>query len=90
MQKFFHGYKKINNETQKNHSEPKVKEYLYKYIKELQRHFDMSDRRMRVILYRIYKETGPLNFITTLIKTKLSMLKSKYKKHFSLDGEDDD
>ena len=86
MQKNKINLSKINQDMQ----ELKVREYMNKYIKELQRHFDMSDRRMRVILYRIYKETGPLNFITTLIKTKLSMLKSKYKKHFSLDGEDDD
>ncbi len=86
MQKNKINLSKINQDMQ----ELKVREYMNKYIKELQRHFDMSDRRMRVILYRIYKETGPLNFITTLIKTRLSMLKSKYKKHFSLDGEDDD
>lgn len=80
MQKFFHGYKKINNETQKNHSEPKVKEYLYKYIKELQRHFDISDKKMRLILYRIYKDTSSFNLFIKFMKKRISMLKSKYIK----------
>ncbi len=83
MQKNKLNLNKINQDMQ----ELKVREYINKYIKELQRHFDMSDKRMRVILYRIYKETGPLNFIKTLIKTRLSMLKSKYNKYFAFNKE---
>lgn len=83
MQKNVLNYKKIEN----NIREHKVQEYINRYIKELQRHFDMSDKRMRVILYRIYKETGPFNLIKTIVKTKLSMIKSKYEKYFNLKGE---
>lgn len=54
--------------------ELRVKEYINKYIKELQRHFDMSDRKMREILYVVYKELSPYNFI----KTWFCMIKSKY------------
>lgn len=81
MQKFFQKYKKPNNEPQKNSIEPKVKEYLYKYLKELQRHFDISDRKMRIILYRIYKDTSNFNLFIKFIKKKLSVLKSKYKEN---------
>ena len=79
MQKFFKRYKKnkiINN----NSPETKVREYLYKYLKELQRHFDLSDKKMRMILYKIYKDTGRLNVFIKFMKKKLSMLKSKYMK----------
>ena len=76
MQNFFQKYKNNSN----NYTEIKVKEYLYKYLKELQRHFDLSDKKMRLILYRIYKDTGKLNIFIKLMKKKLSMLKSKYRK----------
>ena len=83
---------KLNlKEIENNIQESKVHEYMNKYIKELQRHFDLSDKRMRVILYRIYQETGPVNFIKTLIKTKISMLKSKYISYLmKLRGNKDD
>lgn len=74
MQNFFQKSNKFDN-----YSEIKVKEYIYKYIKELQRHFDMPDKKMRSILYRIYKDTGNFNLFIKFMKKKLSMLKSKYK-----------
>ena len=76
MQNFLHNLKKGQN----NPAERKVREYLYKYLKELQRHFDLSDRKMRLILYKIYKDTGGLNLFIKFMKKKLSMLKSKYIK----------
>ena len=74
MNNFFSKYK--NNS---NYTEIKVKEYLYRYLKELQRHFDLSDKKMRMILFRIYKDTGNFNLFIKFMKKKLSMLKSKYR-----------
>ncbi len=59
-------------QKQENFEEMKVQEYIKKYVRELQRHFDMSDNKIRVILYRVYKELAPINFI----KKWIYMLKS--------------
>jgi len=59
-------------QKQQNFEELKVQEYIKKYVQELQRHFDMSDNKIRVILYRVYKELAPINFI----KKWIYMLKS--------------
>ena len=72
MQKFFNKNKTLD-ETYK---ELRVKEYIKKYIKELQRHFDMPDKKMCLIIYKVYQDLRPLN----LIKTWIYMLKSKYRK----------
>ncbi len=72
---------------EENPDELKAKEYMNKYIKELQRHFDLSDRKMRAILHKIYKETGPLFFLKRVLKKfsrkffkkYSSMLKSPYR-----------
>ena len=79
MQKFFRKYKTVKD--QNNTFEPKAREYLYKYIKELQRHFDLPDKKMRLILYRIYKDTSSFSLFVKFMKKKLSMLKSKYTKN---------
>ncbi len=70
MQKFFQNKENLE-ETFK---ESRAKEYMNKYIKELQRHFDLSDRKMRLIVYKVYKDLSPLN----LIKSWIYMVKSKY------------
>ncbi len=62
--------------TEKNLEDLKVKEYMNKYIKELQRHFDMSDKRMRLILYKIYKESSPVNIAKKFFKNYINMIKS--------------
>jgi len=62
-------------QKQQNFEELKVQEYIKKYVKELQRHFDMSDKKIRIILYRVYKELSPINFI----KKWFYMIKSFYK-----------
>lgn len=54
--------------------EIKVQEYIKKYVKELQRHFDMSDNKIRMVLYRVYKELAPWSFI----KKTVYMVKSFY------------
>ena len=59
-----------------NADELKVKEYINNYIKELQRHFDVSDKRMQAILYSVYKDNIPVGFMKNLIY----MLKSEYEK----------
>jgi len=59
--------------------EIKVKEYINNYLSELQRHFDISDKKMRVLLYKIYKETSTLSKIKLLVKKYISMIKSFYK-----------
>ena len=79
MPKFFHKYKKTK--TGNNYTEQKVKEYLYKYLKELQRHFDMPDNKMRMILYRIYKDTGGFNRFIKFMKKKLSRVKIQIYKN---------
>ena len=56
--------------------ELKVKEYINNYIKELQRHFDVPDKRMRAIIYSVYKDSVPVSFMKNLIY----MLKSEYEK----------
>ena len=73
MQNLFRRYKNPDNYT-----EIKAKEYIYKYMKELQRHFDLSDNKMRNILYKIYQDTGKLSLLIKFMKKKLSVLKSKY------------
>lgn len=62
-------------QKQENFEELKVQEYIKKYVKELQRHFDMSDKKIRTIIYRVYKELSPISFI----KKWFYMLKSFYK-----------
>lgn len=76
MQKFIYDIEEAKN----NFAEKKAKEYINKYLKELQRHFDLSDRKMRIILYKIYKESGFLHKISKFMKNGYSVLKSKYKK----------
>ena len=72
MQKFFQKKKNL----EEIYKETRVKEYINKYIKELQRHFDMSDKKMRTIIHDVYKDLSPIN----LIKTWIYMIKSKYIK----------
>ena len=64
--------------------EKKVREYIAKYLKELQRHFDVPDRKMRLIIYKIYKDLTPLSLITlfylAFVKKIKSMIKSLYRK----------
>ena len=79
MQKFF-----IKNNTLKdNYKELRVKEYMKKYIKELQRHFDVSDKKMRLILYKVYKDLSPLN----IIKSWICVIKSKCEEIFKFKGK---
>ena len=68
MQNFF---QKSEN-LEETYKEARVKEYINKYIKELQRHFDVSDKKMRSIILKVYKDLSPLN----LIKTWIYMIKS--------------
>lgn len=75
MQEFFESEKDENC-----FEERKVKEYINRYLKELQRHFDMSDSRIRTIIFSIYQDLSPYNFIKLYIKKQLDMLKSLYKK----------
>ena len=72
MQNFF----EKNKTPEEIYKELRVKEYIVKYIKELQRHFDMPDKKMRLIIYKVYQDLRPLN----LIKSWIYMIKSKYRK----------
>lgn len=69
MQKF--------DEKTNNLIDEKVQEYIFKYIKELQRHFDMSDKKMSIILHKVYKDLTP-SFLRIYIKKIQSVLKSFY------------
>ena len=59
--------------------EIKIKEYINNYLNELKRHFNMSDYKMRKILYKVYKDSGPISQFHILIKKYISMVKSFYK-----------
>lgn len=61
-------------QVKETQEEIKIKEYLNKYVKELQRHFEVPPKRMRFLLYEVYKELKPANFIDNLF----SMVKSFY------------
>ena len=63
----------FQNETDK---ELKIKQYIINYLHELQRHFDMSDKKMRLILYKVYKESNSVSTIKLFIKKYISMIKS--------------
>ena len=76
MENFFNK----NKALEENYKELRVKEYINKYIKELQRHFDISDKKMRAILYKVYQDLSPFN----LIKSWIYMVKSKYIARFNL------
>ena len=76
MQKFFDK----NKSLEETYKELRVKEYINKYIKELQRHFDMSDKKMRSIIYKVYQDLSPFS----LIKSWIYMVKSKYIERFKL------
>jgi len=76
MQKFFDK----NKSLEETYKELRVKEYINKYIKELQRHFDMPDKKMRSIIYKVYQDLSPFN----LIKSWIYMVKSKYIERFNL------
>ena len=76
MQKFFDK----NKSLEETYKELRVKEYINKYIKELQRHFDMPDKKMRSIIYKVYQDLSPFN----LIKSWIYMIKSKYIERFKL------
>lgn len=72
----------MKNFVQKNENfeELKVQEYIKKYVKELQRHFDMSDKKIKKILYRVYQELSPVCFIKKwvyMVKSFCSKLKTK-------------
>lgn len=79
MQNFFNKDKSL----EEIFKEKRVKEYINKYIKELQRHFDMSDKKMRSILYKVYQELSPFNFI----KIWIYMLKSKCIEKLNFKGK---
>lgn len=66
---------KFNN-PEENHTDKRVKEYISCYLKELQRHFDITDKKMRTLIYQIYQELKPLNFF----KKNIYVLKSLYHK----------
>ena len=68
------------NEISDIDKEAKIKEYINSYIKELQRHFDMPDKTMRHVIYKVYRELSPMNYIDIFFKKTLSMIKSFYKK----------
>lgn len=69
-----------NKTLEETFKEARIKEYINKYIQELQRHFDVSDKKMRSILYKVYQDLSPFN----LIKNWIYMLKSKYIKRINL------
>ncbi|MBR6298120.1 MAG: hypothetical protein IKR34_02630, partial [Candidatus Gastranaerophilales bacterium] len=49
----------------------KIKNYINMYIKELQRHFDVSDKKMTSILYDVYCDLNPSGFIKKILYAKM-------------------
>ena len=47
----------------------KIKAYINRYIKELQRHFDVSDKKIRILLYQVYRDLKPFDFIKKFLYT---------------------
>ncbi len=66
-------------QTQENEKDIKVKEYINKYVKELQRHFEVPDKHMRFLLKEVYKDLAPQNFINILISMIKSFCNAKIK-----------
>ena len=62
--------------------ENKIKAYINSYLGEIQRHFDVSDKKMRLILYELYKDKSLVFEINLFIKNTISMIKSFYKDLF--------
>ena len=60
--------------------EIKVREYIINYLLELQRHFDISDKRMRSILFKVYRDLSSMPKLGNFIKKYMSMVKSFYIK----------
>ena len=83
MQIFFQKEQTI----EENLKEIKVQAYLNKYLEELQRHFYMSDKKMRKILFRVYKDLGPFGYLNAIIKKRLSMIKSFIRRKFIIKRE---
>ena len=48
----------------------KIKDYINKYLKELQRHFNVSDRKMRILIRQVYRDLKPFDFIKKILYTK--------------------
>ena len=71
---------RVFNPVLENDDEVKIKEYLNGYIKELQRHFNIPERRIRVILYKIYKELRPINFVQRFLSMVKSFCNTKVQK----------
>ena len=69
----------------KTDREIKIKNYINNYLAELQRHFDVSDKKMRFILYEVYKDMSTIPKIKKFIKKYMSMVKSFCKKKFKKD-----
>ena len=76
MKNFLRKYRNSNDIQENGYMEIKAGEYVYRYLKEIQRHFDLSDEKMRRIIHKIYKDTGLFGKFTKFMKKKISMLKS--------------
>jgi len=74
MKKFFRNFN--YNYEEKIFEELKIKEYILKYIKELQRHFDLPDKRIKIIIRSIYHDLSFFSKIKIIVKKKFEVLKS--------------
>ena len=53
----------------------KIKDYLNRYLKELQRHFNVSDKRMKLLLLEVYRDLKPFDFVKKICCAKMQMEK---------------
>jgi len=82
MQNFFRNF--MNKNEEKIFEELKIKEYILRYIKELQRHFDLPDSRLKAVIGSIYRDFSFLNKAKTMMKNKFEVIKSFVIKKYGI------
>lgn len=70
-------------QTELNPQDVKIKEYINKYVKELQRHFEVPPKHMRTLFREVYRELEPKSFIDNSISMVKSFYDSKIKGKFT-------
>ena len=53
----------------------KIKDYLNKYLKELQRHFNITDKKMKKLLLDVYHDLKPFSFVKKILYAKMQVTK---------------
>lgn len=81
MDKFLKIFFNKKSKDEVDFEEAKLKNYILKYIEELQRHFDVPKNKIRKILRSVYFELSFFNSIRKIMKKKFEVIKSFYQKN---------